>query len=212
MPLGPAGGCEAVSGPRVRVRTRARTTGRARASAGVAAGLALAAVLGGAGCGGGGGDDEVSARDWATAVCRAQRSWSADVQQAGEALNELTSDAPPATNQELLLDGLGGTVRATERLADRLDEAGAPDARNGDQAATRLRRAVGEARDLYAAARDQVAALPVDDPIVFTVGTAQVAQTLRQSAQGVGTAFARLTTVDSPALRRAFGNAPACTG
>jgi signal transduction histidine kinase len=94
--------------------------------------LVVSALLALAGCGGD--DDEGSADDWATSVCTNLSEWITDVDSAAQSLTEegLGSDADDVRA------AFDEASNATDELADDLEQLGAPETENGQQAKEEL--------------------------------------------------------------------------
>jgi hypothetical protein len=160
--------------------------------------------------GGGGGGDSVSADDYATDICTAFLGWRDAIQKHQEELQKgLSPGISPQQGKDALEGFLGDAVTASDDLVQQVDDAGVPDAENGDQAATALQDAAQQARDELDKAHSNVADLPTDDRQAFATAAGQLGNSVKTALDGVGQG---LQDIKSDELDKAFNSSKACQG
>jgi len=169
----------------------------------VAATLVAAVALGACG-----GSNKVSAKDYATKVCGAEKSWQNTIQSSSAGLSAaLGPSSSPTTGKQKLGDFFDTVTAATGTLIGQLQDAGVPDVNNGQQVSDALITAMKTFKAALEKSRDQAAKLPTDDPQAFAQGAQQLSQSLTGS---LDSASAALQKVDAPELERAGNSVPAC--
>jgi len=169
--------------------------------------VAVALLLGGCGA-----DDpeetRVSARSYVTDVCGAVTEWNDDVQALTQELQGAMEDpADLETVKETTVTFLDESVAATERMLTDVGAAGIPDVPDGEEAARRVTAALGDVRDVIAAARDRVEGLSTADPEGFATELQAVSSDLQTSLQDV---VGTLESFEVPELEEAADDVPAC--
>jgi hypothetical protein len=159
---------------------------------------------------GGGGGDTVSAGDYASDICTAFLGWRDAIQQRQEDLQEgLSPGISPQEGRDALDGFLTDAVEASDELVTQVDDAGAPDAENGEEAAQALQDAAQAARDELDKARADVEALPTDDREAFSSAADQLGNNVRDALSEVGSG---LEDIQSEELDKAFDEEEACQG
>jgi hypothetical protein len=151
---------------------------------------------------------------WARTVCASLSSWGASLKDAGSnlltPLSGVTTTLPEV--RSALATFLGASILRTQQLVDQLDNAGSPNAPNGNAFAAFIHDGVTQAQQAFVAAVPAAQALP-NDPQGFQVE----GQALVQQLDDAGTQVAALARtaeaqIKAPALRRALSSEPACAG
>ena len=175
--------------------------------------IAIAAVLVTA-CGddddGGGGGDTVSAGDYASDICTAFLGWRDAIQERQQDLQEgLSPGISPQQGKDALGGFIGDAVTASDDLVQQVEDAGVPDAENGQEAADALQKAAQDARDELAKAQAEVEELPTDDRQAFGTAADQLGNNVRTALGEVGSG---LEDIESEELDKAFDEEDACQG
>jgi hypothetical protein len=90
-----------------------------------------------------------------------------------------------------------------------VEDAGTPDAENGEEAADALQGAAQEARDELAEAREDVDDLPTGDREAFGAAASQLGEGVKNALDNLG---GGLEDIDSEELDKAFDEESACQG
>ncbi|HEY7222317.1 MAG TPA: hypothetical protein VH561_01675 [Micromonosporaceae bacterium] len=150
-----------------------------------------------------------SADDWARSVCDALTPWRAAIDDLNERASEqMASSTTPEQTRQHLVALVTDAREATETARAAVASAGIPDVAGGAQVADGFTTSLSETRDAYAAAADELLALPADDEAAFYDGVVAVLGRLNQRYEQAGT---ELTKLDSPQLRDAFDRLPECS-
>jgi hypothetical protein len=168
--------------------------------------IAVAAVLITA-CGDdddGGGGGSVSASDYATDICTAFLGWRDAIQKRQQDLQQgLSPGISPQEGKDALGGFLGDAVTASDDLVQQVEDAGVPDAENGEEAADALQKAAQDARDELAKAQAD------DDRAAFGTAADELGNGVRTALGEVGSG---LEDIDSEELDKAFDEESACQG
>jgi hypothetical protein len=173
--------------------------------------LFLTAGAGLAGCG----DDgdakdrgDVAAATWAGTVCSALGPWRTEIDALmTKAQQRMDSAANADQAKSGLLELLGGAEAASEQARAKVAAAGLPDASNGRKAAAEFADSLRRTRDAYGKAKEAVKNLPTANQKAFYDG---VATAFGQLDRDYNAGALRLDEVNSPELRQAFDEVPAC--
>ena len=165
-------------------------------------------------CGGdddeGGGGEQVAAGEYAADICGAFLGWRDSIQERQQDLQQgLSPGISPQEGKDALGGFLGDAVEASDELVTQVEDAGVPDAENGEEAAQALQDAAQSARDELAKAEDQVAELPTDDRQAFASAADELGNGVRTALEEVG---GGLEDIDSQELDKAFEDQKACQG
>jgi hypothetical protein len=165
-----------------------------------AAALLVAAVLALAGCGG---DDEASASEsYANDVCSNISTWVTDVQGT---VNNLT-DQGLSISREDLQTAYDDAKDSTDNMVNDLEQLGAPDTEDGQQAKSEL-------DDLGSELRQQLDVIEeaINSGGGLTTIAATVTTAVSTAANAVNTTFQNLQNLNPPGeLRDAFENSDDC--
>jgi hypothetical protein len=165
-----------------------------------AAALFVAAVLAVAGCGG---DDEASASEsYANDVCSNLSTWVTDVQGT---VNNLT-DQGLSISREDLQTAYDDAKDSTDNMVNDLEQLGAPDTEDGQQAKSEL-------DDLGSELRQQLDVIEeaINSGGGLTTIAATVTTAVSTAANAVNTTFQNLQNLNPPGeLRDAFENSDDC--
>lgn len=174
--------------------------------------IAIAAVLITA-CGDdddGGGGGSVSASDYASDICTAFLGWRDAIQKRQQDLQQgLSPGISPQEGKDALGGFLGDAVTASDDLVQQVEDAGVPDAENGQEAADALQKAAQDARDELAKAQADVEELPTDDRAAFGTAADELGNGVRTALGEVGSG---LEDIESEELDKAFDEEEACQG
>jgi hypothetical protein len=145
---------------------------------------------------------------WAGQVCAALTPWRAQIADLNtRAQQQMSAASTPAETQANLLRLLAGGESASETARAAVVAAGTPDVDGGAEVASRFAASLGQARDAYAHAKTDLAALSTHDPAVFYDGVAKVLATLTTE---YGRSAVDTTSLDSVPLRNAFEKVDRC--
>ncbi len=180
--------------------------------------IVAAFVLGA--CGGDGGGDEppagedpaetVTAQEYATDICGALDAWvTASQDRASSLTGVLNPTDTPENRRDVLAGYIDGVIDDTEALLDDVQAAGVPDVDGGEQIAGQIADAFDSVRTELEQTRDDVDALPTDDPAAFTAAATQLGTSIQTSLTAVGTS---VSGISEPELNQAFATEPACSG
>jgi len=176
----------------------------------LAAAAALLVTACGDDDGGGGGGDSVSANDYASDICTAFLGWRDAIQKHQQELQDgLSPGISPQEGKDALEGFLSDAVDASDELVTQVNDAGVPDAENGEQAATALQDAAQQARDELDKAHSNVADLPTDDREAFAKAADGLGNSVKTALDGVGEG---LQDIKSDELDKAFNEAKECQG
>jgi hypothetical protein len=149
---------------------------------------------------------DVAAATWAERVCGALGPWRGEIDALMARAQQRMDRAANADQAKTgLLELLGGAEQASEQARAKVAAAGLPDAANGKRAAAEFTDTLRRTRDAYGKAKETVDDLPTVDSKAFY--------------DAVGAAFGQLDKdygevnldrVNSPELRKAFDEVPAC--
>ncbi|MER7455665.1 hypothetical protein [Micromonospora sp. NPDC126480] len=177
-------------------------TCRAAAAGKLTAMLATVVVLA-AGCGGG-----PSAQAWAASVCSALTPWRAEISKLTSSTDQqMTAQTTPAQAKENLVRLFGGAEQASETARRKVEEAGVPDAEQGEEVSAGFRTSLARMRDAYGRARDTIDGLSTSQPTVFYDGVRAAVATLNREYDASALDTTRL---NSEELKRAFAEVPEC--
>ena len=158
----------------------------------------------------GGSGGTVSAGDYASDICTAFLGWRDAIQQRQEDLQEgLSPGISPQEGRDALGSFLGDAVEASDDLVEQVEDAGVPDAENGEEAATALQDAAQQARDRLDEARADVDDLPTDDRQAFSSAADELGNGVQEALSRVGEG---LEDIESEELDKAFDEESACQG
>jgi hypothetical protein len=171
--------------------------------------IAATAVLLAA-CGGGKGGDKVAAGDYARDVCTAFTDWRDAIQKhQTELKNGLEPGITPAEGKKALAGFLGNVVDRSDALVKDVEDAGVPDAENGQKVADALQGAAKQARDKLAEAEGNVKDLPTGSRQAFDKAANAFGADIKTALGSVGDG---LQDMNSPAVEKAFNDESACNG
>lgn len=184
------------------------------------AALVTLAALGLAACGGGGEEEAGPAGDrpvdaWVEEVCTGLGEWLTGIRERSAGLAE---DLEGLTRgdfeglKDLTVGFVRDAVEDTESLIADLEGAGAPAVDDGVETARTLVAALGDVRDLFAEALDDLEALPTDDPEALAQGLQEIGASIQANADTVAGLLdeAGAAGLGGDELDRAFARAPAC--
>lgn len=165
--------------------------------------LSLAALAALPACGGG----AVSPEAYVKSVCEAVGDWQGGIQRRSTDLEQnLGADATPEEGKEALGVFLDGVITDTDRMIELVEEAGTPEIDDGEDAAIRLTEALGQVREAFADARQEVDALPTGSPEEFQAGADRLGSSIQSAFTEAGTTLEQ----ESPQLDPIFEREPAC--
>jgi hypothetical protein len=174
--------------------------------------LTALAVLLASGCG----DDEpdgkdrgdVAAATWAGEVCAALTPWRGEIDALMTRAQQRMDQAANADQAKTgLLELLGGAESASEQARAKIAAAGLPDATNGKRAAAEFTDSLRRTRDAYGKAKEAVKNLPTADQTAFYDA---VSVAFGQLDKDYAAGSLDLDKVNSPELKKAFDEVPAC--
>ena len=169
--------------------------------------MALLAILAGAlltaGCGGN--DDETSgANEWASSVCSAVASWTSSVSAAAASLQGGN------LSENGLENAVDDVTEATKTLADELQDVGAPDTEDGQQAKDSIDQLSKEIEDGVQELEDAVDS--ASGGISALDAISQISATLATMSRQVTGVFEELERLDPAGeLDEALNNADECS-
>lgn len=166
-------------------------------------GLVLAAALFVAACGGG-----PAPRVWAASVCAALRPWQTEIGSlASRTQQQMTAKTTPAQAKENLVRLFKGAEAASEAARRRVEQAGVPEADNGDRVARAVLESLSGVRDAYGRARTGIEALRTTPADAFHQEVRSVVGRLQQEYDRTALDTTALRSVE---LQRAFNEVPEC--
>jgi len=172
------------------------------------AALALGACGGDDDDDGGGGGDQVSAEEYASAICSSTQDWVGSLQKRATDLGEsLGTDVSPEQGKDALAGFLDDVIADTDDWIAGVTDAGVPDVSGGEQAAEDLRAAAEEAKGVLEDTRASVEDLPTDDEAEFAREADEVGNATEESLGKVGDAIAE---PESDELRTALEETEEC--
>lgn len=147
--------------------------------------------------------------EWAESFCADLDTWRADVASEVLGVEDLDPEDPEAA-KATVLDALEGLQRATDTLIVATEDLDPPAVDDGeDFVAALLARFEGVAA-AAASAREDVGALPTDDPAAFQAGVADAVAGVQDQVNLFATSFSSVDdTFDDPDLQAAL--AASCT-
>jgi hypothetical protein len=149
-----------------------------------------------------------SADQWAGSVCETLGPWRTRITALNaQAQTQVGAATTPAETKEKLLALLEGARSATEETRSALAAVGAPAVDGGAEIAARFVESLEGARDAYGRAGVAVRELSTANEATFYDGLGVIFKNLNDEYARAGVDTAGL---NSPALREAFGRAPAC--
>jgi hypothetical protein len=157
------------------------------------------------------GDDDrgdIAPEAWAGQVCQALTPWRSEIDALMvRAQQRMDSAKGPEQAKTGLVELLTGAEAASEQARARVEAAGEPDAGNGRKVAAEFTDSLRRTRDAYGKAKTTVAALPTKQskPFYDSVSAAFGQLSTEYAAGGLD-----LEKVNSPELRKAFDEVPAC--
>lgn len=155
-----------------------------------------------------GGDEKVSAGDYAGDICTAFTEWRDSIQERqGDLKKGLKPGISPEEGKDALADFLGEVVDRSDQLVEDVEEAGVPDAENGEDVADALEGAAKQARDELADAEEKVADLPTGSNKAFDKATDEFGDEIRTALGSVGDG---LQDMESTEIETAFDEESAC--
>lgn len=158
---------------------------------------------------GGGSGETVSASDYANDVCTAFGDWRDTIQSQRDDLQAgLEPGISPEEGRQALEDFLGEVVASTEDLVTAVDDAGVPDAENGEQVADALQSIADAAKTELEEAESAVADLPTDSPEAFGAAASEFGTNVQEALSNVGQG---LEDIESEELEKAFDEEEACS-
>ncbi len=171
--------------------------------------MALAVVA--TSCGGGG----EAVESWVADVCSGMTSWVEELEERSEGLNDELEGLEEGDSEgvkEVTVAFLGDAVAATERLIERIDEAGVPAVEDGREVADTFLEAIGQVRDVFAEVQDGVGELSTEDPEAFRRALEDFASSIQDNTAAAVEVFseAQEAGLGGPELDQAFENEPAC--
>lgn len=176
----------------------------------IAAALMLAACGGGDASNGGGSEETVTAQEYASDVCGALDAWvTASRDRAGSLTGVLNPTDTPENRRDVLAGYIDGVIEDTEALLDDVQAAGVPDVEGGEEIAGQIADAFDSVKTELEQTRDDVDALPTDDPAAFTAAATQLGTSVQTSLTAVGTSVGGIS---QPELNQAFAVEPTCSG
>ncbi|MER6753429.1 hypothetical protein [Micromonospora echinofusca] len=156
-----------------------------------------------AGCGGG-----PSPRAWAASVCSALTPWRAEISKLTRSTDQqMTAQTTPAQAKENLVRLFGGAEQASETARRKVEEAGVPEAEQGEEVSAGFRASLAKVRDAYGRARDTIDGLGTGQPTAFYDGVRAAVDTLNKEYDASALDTSRL---NSEELKRAFDEVPEC--
>lgn len=163
--------------------------------------------------GGGAGGDTVETGAWVADVCTAVGDWALGLQEIGTNIADEASSSDIQAARDSLVDLFDSAVSSTEDMLDAVDEAGAPDVKDGPALARDFRDALDGAKTVFEKARDDAADLPTDDPEDFGSDAEALASKVGEGFDAVGEGLEDLDDKYSGIdLQSEFEDEPACAG
>jgi hypothetical protein len=155
-----------------------------------------------------GGSDKVAVGDYASDICAALTDWTTAIQQRQQDLQKgLDPGSSPEDGKNALAGFLDDAVEASDGLVQDVEDAGVPDAENGQEAADALKEAAENAKSRLEESRDKVDDLPTDSPQAFASAARNFGTDVQTALQGIGEG---VQDVDSDELDKAFDKESAC--
>ncbi|ASW53254.1 hypothetical protein [Plantactinospora sp. KBS50] len=149
-----------------------------------------------------------TAQVWAATVCQALTPWRTEINKLTSVTQQqMTAKTTPAQAKENLVRLLGGAEEATETARKKIDDAGVPDAEQGESVAHGFVASLAAVRDAYGRAREAIEALPIDQPDVFYDGVQTIVERLATEYRA---SSVETTKLNSKELERAFDEVPEC--
>ncbi|GGM12125.1 MULTISPECIES: hypothetical protein [Micromonospora] len=174
-----------------------------RASAAGKLTVVLATLLLVAGCASG-----PSPRAWAASVCEALTPWRAEISKlTSSTQQQMTAKTTPPQAKENLVRLFAGAEQASETARRTVEEAGVPQADQGEQVAAGFLAALGKVRDAYGRARDTIDGLGTGEPAAFYDGVRAAVTKLNEEYDAGALDTSRL---HSEELKQAFDEVPEC--
>lgn len=174
--------------------------------------VVLALVVATAGCKGssesnatGSSGETVPAKQWVGDLCTAIEDWQVGLKDVPDASSNVDL-AKVKTDMAAFLDAL---VTSTDKLVGRIDQAGVPDIKDGDQAARDFKAAFGGMETSFKDAKSTIEDVTTDDQAKFAGGLTQVGLVLKSAVDTAGKAFDNISK-KYPDLAKAGKDAPAC--
>lgn len=175
----------------------------------IAGALMLAACGGGDASDGGSAEETVPAAEYASDVCGALDAWvTASRDRAGSLTGVLNPTDTPENRRDVLAGYIDGVIEDTEALLDDVQGAGVPDVEGGKEIAGQIADAFDSVKTELEQTRDDVDALPTDDPAAFTAAATQLGTSVQTSLTAVGTSVGGIS---EPELNQAFAVEPTCS-
>lgn len=166
--------------------------------------LAVTTVLALVGCS----SSALSADAWAVSVCNALAPWRTQITDLNQrAAVQMAQTSTVEQTRRNLADLVADAGDVTETARAAVAAAGVPDVSGGETVARGFERSLRTLRDAYAAAAEDLRALPGNDETAFYDGVVDVMDRLNRQYEQAG---AELSELDSPELRAAFDRAPEC--
>ena len=147
-------------------------------------------------------------RVWAASVCAALDPWRAEIGTlTTRTQQQMTAATTPAQAKENLVRLFGGAEQASETARRKVEEAGVPEAEQGEEVSAGFRTSLAKMRDAYGRARDTIDGLGTGQPTVFYDGVRAAVDTLNKEYDASALDTSRL---NSEELKRAFDEVPEC--
>lgn len=146
--------------------------------------------------------ETVSAKRWAKSVCNAVADWSAAIDDA--LADSDTTATEPAAVQTTLLDALEHAESKTRTLLDKLEDAGTPRAKRGDEAAEAISTSYDDVLSAISAAHGEVESAPTTDAAAFVLIATAALTDVEDALIAVQDALAEETALRTSSLRKAF--------
>ncbi|HEX6310792.1 MAG TPA: hypothetical protein VF152_04150 [Acidimicrobiia bacterium] len=161
--------------------------------------------------GAGSSDERVRPARWAKAICTALSDWAGAIATAQRGVDPEEPDL--RERRRVLVEYLDSVAGATRTLLGEFKQAGIPDVDDGKPIARAFRQGVREARDAFAAAADDVAALQVADTETFEQGQNDVYEQIQEARGDAAAPFTEVAEkYDTAKLDAAFEKESACSG
>jgi hypothetical protein len=152
--------------------------------------------------------DTASAEEFVTALCTEMGNWIASLQEGQTTVTESVEPGNIQSGIDALAAFFDSAVTATEDLIAGIEAAGVPDVDGGEEIQQEFIDRFTEAKTALESARDQVDALPADDPQAFQDAAGDLSTTIQAQLSAVGDA---LSTLSQPELDQEAASNTACT-
>jgi hypothetical protein len=147
-------------------------------------------------------------RTWAATVCEALAPWRVEINRlTNSTQQQMTAQTTPTQAKENLVRLFAGAEQASETARRKVEEAGVPQAEQGEQVAAGFRTTLGKVRDAYGRARGTIEGLGTGQPTTFYEGVRSAVTTLNEEYDASALDTSRL---HSEELKKAFDEVPEC--